>query len=321
MDKLHAMQVFTRVAELESFTRAAERLDMAPASVSAAVQNLESHLGVRLFTRTTRKINLTDDGRAYLERCLRVLAEIEETEAALKQTQTNPQGKLRVEIPTGLGHMYVTPALPAFSERYPDVQVVMTLNDRFVELVEEEVDIIMRIGTLGDSPMVARRLYEARFVACASPDYLKRHGAPRHPRELAQHNCMGYFSASLGRSARWHFRREGESHTYSPNGTLHVNNSEALVDLAIAGAGIICLLETSLARAIREGRLVPILEGWEREAMPVSALYWPSRHLSAKVRVFIDFISELFNREMAQLQAVRAELARTGRHPVLPDKT
>ncbi|HEX4328708.1 MAG TPA: LysR family transcriptional regulator, partial [Burkholderiales bacterium] len=210
MDKLHAMEVFTKVAELGSFTKAAERMNMAPASVSAAVQNLEAHLGVRLFTRTTRKINLTDDGRAYLERSLRVLAEIDETESALKQTQTNPQGKLRVEIPTGLGHMYVTPALPSFSARYPDMQVVMTMNDRFVDLTEEEVDVILRIGELTDSTMVARRLYEARFICCASPDYLNRHGAPKTPAELAQHNCIGYFSASLGRSARWNFSRNGQ---------------------------------------------------------------------------------------------------------------
>lgn len=305
MDKLHAMSVFARVAELGSFTKAAERLDMAPASVSAAVQNLETHLGVRLFTRTTRKISLTDDGRAYLERCQRVLTEIDETEAALKQTQTNPQGKLRVEIPTGLGHMYVTPALPAFSERYPDVQVVMTFNDRFVDLAEEEVDVIMRIGELSDSTMVARRLYEARFICCASPDYLKRHGRPQHPRELAQHNCLGYFSASLGRSARWNFKKDGQPFTFAPTGTLHLNNSEALIDLAAAGVGIICMLETSLFRAIREGRLVPIFEDWDMRSMPVSALYWPSRHLSAKVRVFIDFIAELFSREVAQLQAAR----------------
>ncbi|MDB5806228.1 MAG: bacterial regulatory helix-turn-helix, lysR family protein [Betaproteobacteria bacterium] len=312
MDKLHAMEVFTKVAELGSFTKAAERMEMAPASVSAAVQNLEAHLGVRLFTRTTRKINLTDDGRAYLERSLRVLAEIEETESALKQTQTNPQGKLRVEIPTGLGHMYVTPALPAFSARYPDMQVVMTLNDRFVDLTEEEVDVILRIGELSDSTMVARRLYEARFICCASPDYLKRHGAPKSPDELAQHNCIGYFSASLGRSARWNFKKDGQPYTHAPTGTLHVNNSEAVIDLAAAGVGIICMLETSLFRAIREGRLVPVLQDFDTQSMPVSALYWPSRHLSAKVRVFIDFIAELFAREVAELQQARAAFGRGG---------
>jgi len=306
MDKLHAMEVFTKVAELGSFTKAAERMNLAPASVSAAVQNLEAHLGVRLFTRTTRKINLTDDGIAYLERSLRVLSEIDETEAALKQTQTKPQGKLRVEIPTGLGHLYVTPALPSFSERYPDVQVVMTLNDRFVDLSAEEVDVILRIGALADSAMVARKLYDARFIACAAPDYLKRHGHPKSPRELAQHNCIGYFSASLGRSARWNFKRAGETATHSPKGTLAVNNAEAVTDLAIAGAGIIYMLETSLFRAIRDGRLVPVLPDWDTQTMPVSALYWPSRHLSAKVRVFVDFIAELFAREVAQQQQARA---------------
>ena len=312
MDKLHAMEVFVKVAEAESFSRAAERLNLAPASVSATIANLEAHLGVRLLTRTTRKVSLTDDGRAYLERATRLLGEIDELEAALKQTQTRPQGKLRVEIPTALGHLYVAPALPAFAEKYPEMQVFMTLNDRFAELSEEEVDVILRIGELSDSAMVARRLYEAHFIACASPDYIKRHGAPKTPRELSKHNCIGYFSASLGRSARWNFKRGTETAVHAPTGTLHLNNAEAVVDLAIAGAGIICLLETSLFRAIREGTLVPVLEDWETQSMPVSALYWPSRHLSAKVRVFIDFIAELFAREVAQLQQARAAFGRGG---------
>jgi LysR family transcriptional regulator for bpeEF and oprC len=207
------------------------------------------------------------------------------------------------------------------------MQVVMTMNDRFVDLTEEEVDVILRIGELTDSTMVARRLYEARFICCASPDYLNRHGEPRSPAELAQHNCIGYFSASLGRSARWNFSRNGQPYTHAPTGTMHVNNSEAVVDLARAGAGIICMLETSLFRAIREGSLVPVLEDWQTQAMPVSALYWPSRHLSAKVRVFIDFIAELFAREVAELQRARAAAAIGPRPaglpgtPGQPDKT
>ncbi len=304
MDKLNAMEIFSRVAELESFSKAADRLSLAPASVSTAIRNLETHLGVRLLTRTTRKVSLTDDGRAYLERCRRVLAEIEETESALRQTQTSPQGRLRVEIPTGLGHLYVTPALPAFTARYPEVKVVMTMGDRFVDLSEEEVDVILRIGALADSAMVARRIYDARFVTCASPEYLARYGLPKSPRDLAQHNCLGYFSASLGRSARWNYRKGKEELTHAPEGAVHMNNPEALVDLAAAGAGIICVLETGLLRAIREKRLVPILEDWEAPVMPVSVLYWPSRHLSAKVRVFVDFVTELFAKQVPHLKPV-----------------
>jgi len=314
MDKLHAMQVFARVAELGSFSKAAEKLNLAPASVSVAIQNLEAELGVRLITRTTRKLSLTDDGRAYLERTLGVLADIDELEAALKQTQTRPQGKLRVEMPTAMGHLYVTPALPAFSEKYPDVQIVITLNDRFVDFSEEDVDVILRVGKLSDSAMVARRIYDARFVVCASPEYLRRRGTPTHPRDLAKHNCIGYFSASLGRSARWNFRRDGhsvgvsgsasgsETHTHAPDGTLHMNNGEAVTDLAIAGAGIICMLETGVIRAIRDGRLVPVLEDWDTLSLPISVLYWPSRHLSAKVRVFVDFLAELFASQVPHLR-------------------
>ena len=304
MDKLHAMEIYVRVAELESFARASERLNMAPASVSTAIRNLESHLGVRLMTRTTRKVSLTDDGRAYLERCRRVLAEIDETEAALKQTQSRPQGRLRIELPTGLGHIYVTPALPAFSVRYPDVKVVMSLGDRFVDLTEEDVDVILRVGKLEDSPMVAKRVYDARFVTCAAPDYLARHGKPKTPAELAKHNCLGYFSASLGRSARWNYRKGAREAFHAPGGTLHTNNPEALTDLAIAGAGVVCMLETGVQRAIRDGRLVPLLEDWESPIAPISVLYWPSRHLSAKVRVFVDFIAELFAKQVPHLQPV-----------------
>lgn len=304
MDKLHAMEIYVRVAELESFARASERLNMAPASVSTAIRNLESHLGVRLMTRTTRKVSLTDDGRAYLERCRRVLAEIDETEAALKQTQSRPQGRLRIELPTGLGHIYVTPALPAFSVRYPDVKVVMSLGDRFVDLTEEDVDVILRVGKLEDSPMVAKRVYDARFVTCAAPDYLARHGKPKTPAELAKHNCLGYFSASLGRSARWNYRKGAREAFHAPGGTLHTNNPEALTDLAIAGAGVVCMLETGVQRAIRDGRLVPLLEDWESPIAPISVLYWPSRHLSAKVRVFVDFIAELFAKQVPHLKPV-----------------
>ena len=263
MDKLHAMEVFVKVAEAESFSRAAERLNLAPASVSATIANLE---------------------------------------AALKQTQTRPQGKLRVEIPTALGHLYVAPALPAFTDKYPEMQVVMTLNDRFAELTEEEVDVILRVGKLADSTMVARQVYEARFVACAAPSYLARHGSPKSPRELGRFNCIGYFSATLGRSARWTFKRDSETYTHAPDGSLHINNGEAVVDLAIAGAGIIYMLETSSMRAIHEGKLVPVLEDWQTNSTPISVLYWPSRHLSAKVRVFVDFIAELFTQQVPHLQ-------------------
>ncbi len=304
MDKLHAMEIFSRVAELESFSKAAERLSLAPASVSTAIRNLEAHLGVRLMTRTTRKVSLTDDGRAYLDRCRRLLAEIEETENALKQTQSKPQGRLRVEIPTGLGHMYVTPALPGFSARYPDVKVVVTLGDRFVDLTEEEVDVILRVGALEDSTMVAKRIYDARFVTCAAPAYVARHGRPMTPQELAGHNCLGYFSASLGRSARWNYRKGGRNIVHAPEGTLHTNNPEALIDLAEAGSGIVCMLETGLLRSIREGRLIPLLGDWESPVMPISVLYWPSRHLSAKVRVFVDFITELFAKQVPRLKPV-----------------
>jgi LysR family transcriptional regulator for bpeEF and oprC len=312
MDRLHAMQVFARVGELGSFSRAAEKMGLSAASVTSAVRNLELHLGVRLLTRTTRKVSLTDDGRAYLERCNRLLAEIDETEAALRNTRTEPQGSLRVEMPTGLGHLYVTPALPEFLARHPKVSVVLNMGDRFVDLTEEDVDIIVRVGKLVDSPMVARKLYDARFVTCAAPGYLARHGTPQSPDQLAGHNCLGYFSASLGGSAPWQFSRAGIAHQHAPVGNLHINNPEALVDLALAGVGMVQLLETGVATAVRSGRLVPVLDDWQPAPLPVSVLYWPSRHLSARVRVFVEFLSELFARRIPQLRPLAAAFGRGG---------
>jgi LysR family transcriptional regulator for bpeEF and oprC len=306
------MTVFARVAEFGSFSRAAERLGLSPGSVTTSVRNLEASLGVQLLIRTTRRVSLTDDGRAYFERCQRVLAEIEETEAALRQARTEPQGRLRVEMPTGLGHLYVTPALPGFAARYPQVRVVLTLSDRFVDLAEEDVDIIVRVGELQDSAMVARRLYDARFLACASPEYLGRMGIPESPEDLSRFNCLGYFSSSLGRSAPWQFERGGVEHVIEPSGNLHIDNPEALVDLAVAGAGVVFMLETGVAAAIRAGRLITVLDDWHTPRAPISVLYWPSRHLSARVRVFVDFLSELFTRQAPQMRAVRPAYGRGG---------
>lgn len=312
MDKLHAMAIFTRVAEAGSFSRAAERLGLSPGSVTTSVRNLESGLGVQLLTRTTRRVSLTDDGRAYLARCQQLLAEIDEIEAALRQTRTEPQGRLRVEMPTGLGHLYVTPALPAFAMRYPKVRVVMTLSDRFVDLAEEDVDVIVRVGELADSAMVARRLYDARFVACASPEYLLRRGTPGSPAELARFDCLGYFSSTLGRSASWQFERNGAVTMVDPGGNLHIDNPEALADLAVAGAGIVYMLETGVAAALRAGRLVTVLDDWMTPRVPISVLYWQSRHLSARVRVFVEFLAELFTREAPQMRVGRPAYGRGG---------
>ncbi|MBL8381780.1 MAG: LysR family transcriptional regulator [Burkholderiales bacterium] len=312
MDKLRAMEIFAKVAEQGSFVRAADRLGLSPAAVTAAVKNLEAHLGVQLFTRTTRKVSLTVDGGAYLEHCTAILSNIDDIEGALRRTRSEPEGRLRVALPTGLGHLYVSPGLPAFCARFPKVTVIMTLGDRFGDFIEEDVDVILRVGEPQEPSMVARHLYDARFVTCASPAYLARHGVPDSPDALAGHNCLGYFSPVLARAAPWRFSRDGVDRTHEPEGRLHLNNPEVLVDMAIAGVGIIQLLETGVAHALRDGRLVPLLPEWQAASLPVSVMYWPSRHLSARVRVFVDFLAELFARQLPHLQAVRPSYGRGG---------
>lgn len=210
--------------------------------------------------------------------------------------------------------MYVRPALPVFCARDPKVNPELTMSDGFVDLTGEDVDILLRVATLADSPMVARNLCESRFIPCAAPAYLAQRGIPANPQVLAGHHCLGYFSASLGRSARWSFSRNGRESIHAPGGNLHLNNPEAPIDLAIDGAGIDSMLETAYAPAIRDGKRTPIPMDWQTPTLPVSVLYWPSRHLSApvRVRVLVDFLGELFARQVPHLRPARTAYGRGG---------
>jgi LysR family transcriptional regulator, regulator for bpeEF and oprC len=302
MDRLQGMEVFARVVELESFTRAADRLEMAKATVTTIIQNLENHLGVRLLNRTTRRLSLTDDGRAYYERCLRILTEVQETEDALKQTRIKPQGRLRVDMPTSVGRLYVVPALPRFAAQYPDLRVNVTLNDQFTDLVEEGIDAVIRVGELTDSTLVARKVHEGKLVACASPEYLARAGEPATPHELARFSCLGYFMESSGRVRAWPFEKDGATYEHQPDGSFHVNSTEALVDAAAGGAGIVYVPDSVANRAISAGLLTPVLPDWCNVRFPMSVAWPQNRHLSAKVRVFVDFVAGLFPRQRASIR-------------------
>jgi LysR family transcriptional regulator for bpeEF and oprC len=300
MDRLTSMEVFHWVVELGSFSRAADRLDLSKASVTAHVAGLETRLGVKLLNRTTRRLSLTDDGTAYLEHVRRVLADVHETEAMLGAGRSVPRGVLRVDMQVSIGRQYIVPALPRFAAQYPELQVIALLEDRRSNLVEEGIDAAVRLGTLADSSLIARRVYEAGTVTCASPDYLALRGEPRTPADLDAHSCLGVFVLSRGETFDWVFEKDGERIVRAPGGRINVSNGESLLDLAVAGAGIVQTLDMFGSRWIASGALRPILTDWQAAVRyPISVVYPQSRHLSAKVRAFVDFVAGLFPRQRA----------------------
>jgi LysR family transcriptional regulator for bpeEF and oprC len=297
MDRLTGMEVFHWVVELGGFSRAADRLDLSKASVTAHIAALEKRLGVKLLNRTTRKLSLTDDGAAYLDHVRRILADVQETEAMLGAGQRVPRGVLRVEMPITLGRQYIVPALPRFAAQYPELQVMALLEDRRVNLVEEGTDVAVRIGPLADSSLVARRIFETPIITCASPEYLARYGEPATPQDLDAHNCLGMFAVSRGEVLPWVFEKGGERVVRTPGSRLIVSNADALLDAAVNGAGIVKMFAMYASRWVASGALRPILVDWQHpDPYPISVVYPQSRHLSAKVRVFVDFIAGLFPR-------------------------
>jgi LysR family transcriptional regulator for bpeEF and oprC len=297
MDRLQSMDVFRWVVDLGSFARAADRLDMSRAAVTGHVAALENRLGVRLLHRTTRKLALTDEGAAYLDHVRRVLADVEETEAVLTAGRSRPRGVLRIGMAVAIGRQFIAPALPRFAAQHPDLKVIALLDDRRVDLVESGIDAAVRVGPLEDSSLVARRVFEANFVAYGSPDYLALHGTPQTPADLERHNCLGLYVVSRGEVLDWVFEKDGERVSWTPNGSLSISNVEALLDAAVAGAGIVMLFDMSASRWVASGALRPVLQDWQRrERHPISVVYPQNRHLSAKVRAFSDFVAGLFPR-------------------------
>ncbi len=297
MDRLQSMEVFTWVVELGSFSRAADRLNLSKATVTSHIAALENRMGVRLLNRTTRQLNLTEDGAAYLEHCKRVIADITETEATLTRGKAVARGKLRIDLPVTIGLQYVMPALPRFSAQYPEVEIVATLTDQRLDLIAEGVDVALRVGVLEDSSFIARKVYESRFVVAASPSYLERFGEPASPHALDGHSCLGFYRAGIGRVQDWIFEHGEERIIRPPNGRLALSSGEALIDAAIAGLGIVYLLDLMVARPIAARQLQPIMAAWTtQERLPISVIYPQNRHLSAKVRAFVDFVATLFPR-------------------------
>lgn len=292
MDKLDSMRLFTRVVELRSFTQAAQDLDLKRSTVTDAIKQLEQRLNVRLLQRTTRHVSPTLDGEAYYQRCLRILADVEEAEMAFAGAQ--PKGLLRVDAHGTMARHFVLPGLPDFLARYPDIEMMLSEGDRLVDLVREGIDCVIRAGELRDSDMVARPLGQLEEITCASPDYLHRNGTPQTMEDLKGHRMIGYRSSATGGLLPLVFHVEGKIHAVTLPTTLSVNGAESMKEAARRGLGIIQVPKYGVQKDVESGALVPILPQYPPGSMPVSLLYPRNRQLSPRVRVFIDWMVKEF---------------------------
>lgn len=295
MDQLAAMRAFVRVVEAGNFTRASDSLAMPKATVTKLIQGLEQHLRTKLLNRTTRRVLVTADGALYYERAIRLLAEIDELDSSMATAHALPSGKLRVEMSGALANLIVVPALCDFHNRYPDIQIDLGVSDRQIDILGENVDCAIRVGEITDQSLIARRISEMSLVTCAAQSYLERHGMPRHPRDLENdHYVVSYFRTENGRQIPFVFQRDGER--IELNGRCRVSMNEATTYLAAAKAGMGVAQAPSfmVEEAFRDGTLRPVLSDWSRDPMPVYVVFPPNRHLSNKLRVFVDWIADLF---------------------------
>jgi len=289
MDRLQAIEAFVKVAELRSFTAAADALRLSRTSVSDLVKDLEERMGVRLLQRTTRRVSLTESGAAFLERVRLGLAALEEAEAEATTFAAKPRGVLRVNAPMSFGFRHLAPIVGDFLMAYPDVSVEFTLNDRVVDLIENNVDVAIRIGNLTDSSLISRKLASARMLLCAAPAYLKRNGAPKHPRDLPSHRCLAFAYWSEGQN--WRFKRRADEVVVKVDARLWCNNGDAVVEAAAKGVGIAMQPDFIAGPLIRSGHLVEILPGWRAMELGIYAVHSPGPFVPAKTRAFIDHLA------------------------------
>ncbi|MBG7620891.1 LysR family transcriptional regulator [Herbaspirillum sp. AP02] len=294
MDRLDMLKVFCTVVEVGAFSRAAEKLSMSTSSVTTHVAALEAHFKVRLLNRTTRSMSLTEEGRHCHQQALRLLADMGELEAGLRASDTRPAGVLRVDLPSVISRRYVAPALPRFLRQYPELELRITVSDRMVDMVEEGVDVLVRIGALGDSGLVARKLAGTCYLCCAAPAFLQQYGWPETPEALDQFACLGFLNPRTRMVRPWRFSHEGKESSHIPRGLVTMDHVESMVAAAQAGCGIIQQMSVTLAPALQEGSLLPVLPAWQAPGPDIVALYQPTRRETAKVKVFVEFLREIF---------------------------
>jgi len=298
MDRFAAMQTFVRVVEAGTFTKAADSLNLPKPTVTRLVQTLEAHLQTKLLNRTTRRVTVTADGAAYYERAMRLLGEMDELESSMSKAKAAPRGRLRIDVGSAVGQWLLIPALPDFHARYPDIQIDLGVSDRPVDLIGENVDCVLRGGEITDQSLVARRIGEFHMILCATPDYLKRHGTPQHPSELeaSHHRVVNYFSHRTGRMYPFDFTKGSERIEVTGRHVVAVNDSNASLAAGLAGLGLVLTTTFKAQQHIASGTLVPVLLDWCSDPIPLYVVYPPNRHLSAKLRVFVDWVAELFAR-------------------------
>ena len=289
------MRVFATVVDAGSFARAADKLDLSRGMTSRYVAQVEAHLGVRLLNRTTRRQSLTEAGQDYYQRATQVLAMVEEAEHSAAQGSAEPRGTLRVNASVAFGARHLGPAIGVWLKRHRQVKADLTLNDRVVDLVDEGFDVAVRIARRIDPGLVARPITRARLVVCAASAYLKEHGTPKSPADLARHNCLTY--AYAGHQGEWRFTRRGRDQVVRVSGNVHGNNGDILCSAAVEGLGVIVQPSFLVYELLREKKLVRILEGWEADDSTIYAVYPSRQFLTPKVRSFIDFLVERFGRE------------------------
>ncbi|MCW5626342.1 MAG: LysR family transcriptional regulator, partial [Burkholderiales bacterium] len=293
-DRFNAMRIFANIAETRSFTAAADRLRMPRATVSATIQQLEAHLGARLLHRTTRHVQLTHDGAVFLERCQRLLLDMEDAESLFRQDPARLGGKLKVDVPSRIARRIIAPALPDFFRQYPGLEVELGVTDRPVDLLHEGVDCVIRVGSGGnDAGLVARHIGLLPQGNYASPEYIARQGMPQTIEDLEHHVVVNYASPGTGRILDWEYMDAGVCHTIPLRSQVTVNNVEAYITCCLAGLGLIQVPTYDVQHDVDAGRLVEVLPRWRADALPIRALYPHRRHLSQRVRVFVEWVDAL----------------------------
>jgi DNA-binding transcriptional LysR family regulator len=300
LDQLLAIRAFNRVVEAGSFTRAADSLDMPIATVSKLVRDLEGHLGVRLLQRTTRRLTVTPEGLEYHAKSGRVLRELEDIDSAFNIARGKPRGHLRVDVGGSTARDVLIPMLPDFMARYPDIRIDLSVSDRSVDLIGDNVDCVIRGGAMASSSLVARRLGEAVLITCASPTYLKQFGTPLSPAELKNgHRLVSYVSSDTGRAMPFRFERNGEKTEIKIEHRVGVNESNAHLAACVAGLGIVQTFGYAADAALREGTLVEILPAWRPAPYPFQLVYPQARHVTHRLRVFMDWLLDAFPQRVA----------------------
>jgi len=295
IDVVASMRVFAAVVEADSFTGAADRLDLSRGMATRYVAQLERHLGVRLLNRTTRSLSLTAAGSEYYERAAQILAMVEEAETSAAQESASPRGTLRITAAAVLGTRHLYRVVTDYLQRHPGVTIELVTSERTVDLIEEGFDLAVRVSKEIAPGLVARRLATVRMAACAAPSYLKKHGIPKSPEDLAAHNCLLY---SLARHrSEWRFRRKGAQRTIRVSGTLQSNNGDVLMNAAVEGLGVVYEPTFVAYEALKDKRLVPILADWHGDEFAMFAVYPTRKFLPPKVRSFVDFLVERFGPE------------------------